>query len=184
MMQKHIQNILEEMQRVLSSIREEEVERLASAICEARVVVVAGAGRVGMAGRGFAMRLAHLGLAAHMLGDATVPSIGESDLFLVASGSGETQTIYELVVIAKKNKARVALITGNPDSRMGKLADMVVTLPAPSKTNPRSGVVSVQPMTTLNEQCLAILFDAIVLHLMTQMNETHETMWGRHSNLE
>jgi len=44
--------------------------------------------------------------------------------------------------------------------------------------------VSVQPMTTLNEQCLGIFFDAVVLQMMRQMDETHDTMWARHSNLE
>jgi D-arabinose 5-phosphate isomerase GutQ len=39
-------------------------------------------------------------------------------------------------------------------------------------------------MTTLNEQCLGIFFDAVVLLLMEKMNETHDTMWARHSNLE
>ena len=41
-----------------------------------------------------------------------------------------------------------------------------------------------QPMTTLNEQSLSLFFDALVLKLMDKMNETHDTMWARHSNLE
>jgi D-arabinose 5-phosphate isomerase GutQ len=39
-------------------------------------------------------------------------------------------------------------------------------------------------MTTLNEQSIGIFFDAVVLRLMEELNETHETMWERHSNLE
>jgi len=39
-------------------------------------------------------------------------------------------------------------------------------------------------MTTLNEQSLGIFFDSIVLKLMEKMGESHDTMWGRHSNLE
>jgi 6-phospho-3-hexuloisomerase len=130
------------------------------------------------------MRLGHLGLRAYTVGDSTVPSIGTGDLFLVASGSGETQTIYDLVVRAKENGAAIALVTGNPGSRMGKLADVIVVLKAPSKTKPIDGFQSVQPMTTLNEQCLGIFFDALVLCLMEVMGETHDTMWKRHSNLE
>ena len=67
---------------------------------------------------------------------------------------------------------------------MGEMADVIVKLSAPSKTKSVQGFTSLQPMTTLNEQCLAILLDAIVLTLMEQMNETHDTMWARHSNLE
>lgn len=184
MIQKNVKKILAEIDQALSSVEETQVENLSEEIRKANKIIVCGAGRVGMAIRGFGMRLAHLGLRVFTLGDSTVPSIGKGDLFIVASGSGETQTIYDLVAIAKKNGARVALISGNPDSRMGKLADSLVLIKAPSKTKAIEGFVSIQPMTTLNEQCLAIFFDALVLDLMDKMDETHDTMWARHSNLE
>jgi 6-phospho-3-hexuloisomerase len=79
---------------------------------------------------------------------------------------------------------RSAVITGNPDSRIGKYAHKVLKLSAPSKTKAVENFKSIQPMTTLNEQCLALLFDSISLLLMEKMGETHETMWARHSNLE
>ncbi|HLC49528.1 MAG TPA: 6-phospho-3-hexuloisomerase [Candidatus Andersenbacteria bacterium] len=184
----HIQTasfqILAEISWVLGKVSQSEVEDFLREIAHADVIVACGAGRVGMAVRGFAMRLGHLGKNAHMLGDATVPSIGKGDLLIVASGSGETQTIFDIVAIAHKNGARVALVTGNIESKMGKLAHAVVHLPAPSKTKQVEGFTSSQPMTTLNEQCLGILFDAMVLMLMGQMKETHDTMWARHSNLE
>lgn len=137
-----------------------------------------------MAVRGFAMRLAHLGFKAHFLGDATVPAIGAGDVLLVASGSGETQTIFDIVALAKKNGAHVALLTGNPASRMGNLAETIVQINAPSKTKPIEDFISVQPMTTLNEQCLGIFFDTLVLLLMARTKQTHDDMWARHSNLE
>jgi 6-phospho-3-hexuloisomerase len=67
---------------------------------------------------------------------------------------------------------------------MGQIADIVVTMKAPSKVSSIDGLKSIQPMTTLNEQCLQLLFDAIVLVLMNKMNQTHDDMWARHSNLE
>lgn len=179
-----IQTILKEISTVLEKVDEASIQLFISEILQAKKIVSIGAGRVGMAVRGFTMRLGHLGLAAHMVGDSTVPAVGNGDLFLVASGSGETQTIFDLVTIAKKNGCRIALITGNPTSRMGQIADVIVQLSAPSKTKSIEGFNSVQPMTTLNEQCLAVLFDAIVLALMQKMNETHDSMWARHSNLE
>ena len=176
--------VLAEISWVLGKVNQQEVDEFLREIQYANTIVACGAGRVGMAVRGFAMRLAHLGKRVHMLGDATVPALGKGDLLIVASGSGETQTIYDLVEIAHKNGARIALVTGNPDSRMGKLADAIILLPAPSKTKQVEGFTSIQPMTTLNEQCLGILFDCLVLMLMEQMHETHDTMWARHSNLE
>ncbi len=182
--QDHITEITKEISFVLSDIAQSEVDALIGEIERAKKIVVCGAGRVGMATRGFGMRLGHLGLHAYTVGDSTVPSIGQGDLFIVSSGSGETQTIYDLVQRARQNGATVALVTGNPESRIGKSADVIVHLKAPSKAMPVGNVKSVQPMTTLNEQCLGIFFDAVVLQLMEIMGETHETMWARHSNLE
>lgn len=184
MIKENIKLILNEISTVLSKIDEQQVDDMISSIISANKIVAIGAGRVGLATRGFAMRLGHFGLNAYMIGDATIPSIGEGDVLLVSSGSGETQTIYDIVEIAKKNKAKIALVTGNCDSRMGKLADVVVKITAPSKTKAIDGFASAQPMTTLNEQCLVIFFDAVVLRLMEKLNETHDTMWARHSNLE
>ncbi len=183
-MKKNIETILKEINSVLINVDEAQVDELVSDIIKANKIIVCGAGRVGMAIRGFGMRLSHLGLNAGTLGDSNVPSIGVGDLLIIASGSGETQTIYDLALIAKKNKSRIQLITGNLESRIGKVADACVLIKAPSKTKPVENFISIQPMTTLNEQCLGIFFDAVVLELMNKLNETHETMWKRHSNLE
>ena len=116
------------------------------------------------------------------MGDSTVPCIGKNDLLIVASGSGETQTIYDIVKRANENGCRICLLTCNPDSRIGKLADHVVVMGASSKHDVNRK--SVQPMTTLNEQSLMVLYDSIVLLMMDHMGESHESMWERHSNLE
>lgn len=183
-MKKKIDIIIDEIKSVLLKVNENEVDAFITEILKSNKIVVCGAGRVGMAIRGFGMRLGHLGFTAFTLGDSTVPSIAETDLLVVASGSGETQTIFDLVSVAKKNNARIVAVTGNPDSRIGKLANVIVKLDAPSKTKKVDGFISMQPMTTLNEQCLGIFFDAVVLKMMEIMGETHDTMWKRHSNLE
>jgi 6-phospho-3-hexuloisomerase len=183
-MKQKINLILHEISMVLSHVNEIDSNELINKILESNKIVVCGAGRVGMAIRGFGMRLGHFGLNAFTIGDSTVPSIGKGDLLIVASGSGETQTIYDLVSIASNNKATIAAITGNPNSRIAKLSNIKVIINAPSKTKSVEGIASMQPMTTLNEQSLGIFFDALVLKMMDRMNETHETMWARHSNLE
>lgn len=177
-------SIINEIWLVLGKVDDRQVEELVSQILKAKKIVAAGAGRVGMAIRGFGMRLGHFGFNSWTLGDSTVPGIAKGDLLIVASGSGETQTIYDIAKIAKDNGAGLALITGNPESRMGKLADVIVQIKAPSKTKPIEGFKSIQPMTTLNEQCLGLFFDGVVLKIMQKTGQTHETMWGRHSNLE
>lgn len=184
MIQESLKNIFNEIDFVLSKVSQDESNELINKILKAKRIVWIGAWKVGMTLRAFMMRLWHFWLQARFLWDSTVPGIGEWDLLLVASWSWETQTIYDLVEIGKKNWCSVALITGNPDSRMGKLADSIVKITAPSKTKAVDGFQSIQPMTTLNEQCLRLFFDALVLEIMAKTWETHDTMRSRHSNLE
>ena len=176
--------ILKEIDTVLAKVDDAQVQQLITSLREAKKIVCVGAGRMGYATRGFAMRLGHFGYDAYMLGDTTVPNIGVGDVLLVCSGSGETQTIYDILLIAKRNKAKVVLITGNAKSRMGEWADVIVDLKAPSKTKAVEGFTSMQPMSTLGEQCLGLLLDGVVLEMMEYLNETTESMWARHSNLE
>lgn len=183
MYNQRTQQILREINSVLSTVDPAAVDDLISAILQARVVVVAGAGRVGLAAAGFAMRLGHLGLRAYTLGDSTVPGVGPGDLLLVASGSGETQTVYDVARAGKNAGARIALVTGRVDSRLACMADLVVLMQAPTKLS-SGDIESIQPLTTLNEQSLQLLFDTTVLLLMDRTRETNDSMWSRHSSLE
>ena len=183
-MKNYTEEILGEISSVLKKINQDEIKDLIGLISNSKTIVTCGAGKVGMAIKGFSMRLGHFGYKSFHIGDTTLPSIGEGDLFIIASGSGETQTIYDLTKIAKSNNAIVFAITSNLQSRIGLLSDALILLDAPSKTKKVDGFTSIQPMTTLNEQCLTILFDSIVLNIMDATGETHDTMWNRHSNLE
>jgi len=174
--------IISEVAHALKNVSHDEPGKFIENILDAKKIVVCGAGRVGLASKAFAMRLGHLGLNAWFLGDSTVPHIGNDDLLVVASGSGETQTIYDVVERAKGNGCCICLITSNPDSRIGKMADCIIKLDAGSKNE--TSRKSVQPMTTLNEQSLVILYDSIILLMMDHMGESHTSMWKRHSNLE
>jgi 6-phospho-3-hexuloisomerase len=184
MYKNSIITILSEVKAVLEKVSDEQIASFVKEIVTANTIVVCGAGRVGYATRGLGMRLGHLGFKAYTLGDSTVPSIGDGDLLIVASGSGETQTIYDVADTGKRNGARIAVITGMPESRIGRIADCLILMKAPSKVNEVQGIKSIQPMSTLNEQCLQLLFDAIVLELMEITGQTHHDMWKRHSNLE
>lgn len=184
MIKNNIRQILKEIDLVLSTIEEKEVEKVVDEIIKAQKIITIGAGRVGLTARGFAMRLGHLGLLSFTTADTTIPAIGEKDLLIVCSGSGETQAVYDLALIGRNHKVKICAITANPKSRIGKLADLIVQIKAPTKLKSLAGFKSIQPMTTLNEQALMIFFDALVLKLMRKLGETEETMWQRHSNLE
>jgi 6-phospho-3-hexuloisomerase len=176
--------ITTEINGAFNRVSEETVTELAQSILHTRRIVTCGAGRVGLACKGFAMRLGHLGFTAFSSEDATLPPVGKEDLLIVGSSSGETQTVYDVVCLAKKNGARVVLITADEDSRMAKAANLVIVLNAPTKYSPRNRNASIQPMATLFEQSLQVFFDIVVLLLMKETQQSHDDLWARHSNLD
>jgi 6-phospho-3-hexuloisomerase len=130
------------------------------------------------------MRLGHLGKKAFTVSDSTVPPLGKNDLLILASSSGETQTVYDVGVLAKTHGARVAVITGDAESRIAGISDAPLILRAQTKFGAKKGVRSIQPMATQFEQCLHILFDVLILLLMRSTNQTESDLWARHSNLD
>ena len=182
--QSLVEPVLAEIRTMLGSIADHEVQALLEAILQADKIVLYGAGRMGIMSSALAMRLAHLGLRSHLLGDATTPGVGRGDLLILSSSSGETQTVYDVARLGKAHSARLALITARADSRIGRLADLLVQYRAPTKLGTPGGVHSIQPMTTVAEQGLLIFFDIVVLLLMTATNQSAEDLWRRHRNLE
>lgn len=176
--------VFKEINSVLSKVKDDDIVLLIENILKSEKVVVVGAGRVGMAAKAFAMRLMHLGINAYTLGDSNLPSIGKEDLLVVCSGSGETQTIYDLTFIAKNSGVKIVAITANVNSRIAKLADHIVEIKAPTKLKKINVIESVQPMTTLMEQSLFLFFDALVLDLMEKLNISSDQMKENHSVLE
>jgi 6-phospho-3-hexuloisomerase len=177
--------ILGELQRVVSESSEENFSDFLSLIQkDGTSVVCIGAGRVGLAMRGFTMRLNHLGVKAYFLGETVVPHTGPGDVLIVGSGSGSTSSILNVVRIAKEKGLKVALITATESSPMSIVADVKVVLATPNKLNGNDVTASVQPMTTLFEQSLGVFLDATVLNLMKEFNESSEDMWKRHNVIE
>ena len=176
--------VLSEIRSVLGTINEDSVRRFVDAILEANRIVVYGAGRMGMMSAAFGMRLAHLGFQSHVLREPTTPAIGKGDILILSSGSGETQSVYDVAVLGKKAGVRLALITARPDSRIARLADLIVQFSAPTKLETAVEQSSIQPMATLAEQSLLIFLDIVVLMLMRATHQTSEDLWKRHCNLE
>lgn len=97
----YVKAILNELSEHSPAIQDEQAERLVSSLLAVRKVFVAGAGRSGLMGKSFAMRLSHIGVKAYVVGETNTPSFTEEDLLIVGSGSGRTET---LLVLAKRRK--------------------------------------------------------------------------------
>ncbi len=183
--QAHISEILDELAETVGHVCNDSAEELADAILAAQTVFAAGAGRSGLAMKNFAMRLMHMGFDTYVVGEVVTPSITDKDVLLIGSGSGSTSSLVVNANKADAIGATICLITIDENSPIAKMAEVVLTIPAPSpKVNRDLGFRSVQPMGSLFEQSLLLTLDATVLLLMEKTGKTPESMFTRHANLE
>lgn len=185
-MKEVLTEIVREIGECLGKVRQESIEQALLTTTSARRVFLAGSGRSALGIRGFAMRLMHLGIDAHLVGETTTPPICAGDCLIIGSGSGTTASLLAVAEKAKETGAKILLFTIDPNSPISQLANSVVVIPASS---PKARISipdgqSIQPMGSLFEQCLFLLLDALVLVLMQHYNVTAAEMFTRHANLE
>ncbi len=104
------------------------VEMLAA--CHGRVIV-SGVGKSGLVGRKIAATMSSTGTAAAFLhpvegAHGDLGMIRPGDVVLALSNSGETDELNAIVPSFKAMGAQIVAITGNRDSTLGRLADVVV----------------------------------------------------------
>jgi len=179
-MDEKIELVLGEISEVLRGVSPDAVDVLAEAVMGAPRVFLAGLGRSGLMAGAFAMRLMHLGLLSHVMGEVTAPAIGQDDLLVACSGSGATETVVMASRTAHAAGAKVLAVTGAADSPLASAADAVVVLPFDPSRRPAGG----QFGGCAFEQSLLIFFDAVVLSLMQRLGQTHSAMHARHANLD
>ena len=182
----NVANILAELTDNLKVLNEEQLEELVRAILQADHIFTAGMGRSGVSIRAFTNRLMHLGFAVSSIGEITAPHSHPGDLVIIASGSGETDSLAALAQKAKNSGVSLALITMDAESTIAKLADVVVVLPgvSPKLKNKGLDITSIQPMGSAFEQMVYLTCDGIVLELMERTGQTSEEMFERHADFE
>ena len=178
-MDEKIEHVLCEISEVLRGVSPDAVDVLAEAVIGAPRVFLAGLGRSGLMARAFAMRLMHLGLVSHVMGEVTAPAIGQDDLLVACSGSGATATVVMAAGTAHAAGAKVLAVTGAADTPLASAVDAVVVLPFDPSRRPADG----QFGGCAFEQSLLIFFDAVVLRLTQRLGRTHSAMHARHANL-
>lgn len=177
--------VLSEHAKVFEKQDLSEVRYLMDAINAANRIFTLGAGREGIATRAFSMRLSHLGKDVHWVWDDTTPGMQKGDLFIVVSGSGKIGHIHYVAQQAQMTGAKLVVVTGTPCEITPAMADAVLFVPACVFNGTDKRVVpSIQPMGSLFEQHLFLLYDVIILLLEQDMNLCHEAMEARHRNVE
>lgn len=179
-----IEEITSEISATLNKVNGDDVKRLLSEIQRAEKVFFVGVGRVLLSLKSIAKRLAHLGIKTYIVGQITEPPITEKDLLIVGSASGESAIPLIIAKKAKEFNATVAHIGANPESSMKAYSDLFIRIPANTKLKLPDETPSVQPMTSLFEQCLLLLGDALALMMIREQNLDASDLWRYHANLE
>jgi 6-phospho 3-hexuloisomerase len=176
----HQKTIIEKISGVLEATDPTYDDKLTRMLDEASRVFVAGAGRSGLVARFFAMRLMHGGYDAYVVGEIVTPSIRKGDLFIVISGSGETETMIAFTKRAKEQGAKVVLLSTKSSSTIGDMADFVCQI----GTAEQYGKVIGMPMGTTFELSTLIFLEATIAHIIHEKGIPEEEMRTRHANLE
>ena len=186
--------LLKTLSSPLEHISEESVADFTGQLLRAGAIFVMGAGRSGLTGKFFAMRLMHLGKRAHVVGDTTTPAISRADLLVCISGSGNTVSVVHAATIAKQKGASVAAITSDPASRLAGLSDCVVRIDSAllpgtcaelfGGNNGGAEGLNVIPMGTLFELCALLVLESIIAGLILECVIPESEMKQRHANME
>lgn len=181
-----LKNVTTELFECFENLQEEQIQDLESRIKSANKIFVAGAGRSLMMIRGLAMRLMHMGFTSYVVGETITPAIEPGDLLIIASGSGQTGSLCVMAEKCKKIGADLALITTNPKSTIGKLADCIVHVQAVSTKLGKSDRKSIQPGANTFEQSVLLIGDAIIIDIIAgeSLDEKNVELLKKHANLE
>lgn len=173
-----------ELGQVVAELDPAAAAAFVTALAEAKRIALHGVGREGLMMKALAMRLFHLGLDAHVVGDMTTPPLGAGDLLVVSAGPGYFATVDGLRRTAQAAGARVACVTAQPAAEVPAACDLVLTIPAQTMADDRARKTSVLPMGSLFEGAQYLVFELLVLALRERLGESAEAMRARHTNLE
>lgn len=168
----------DEVRRILLGVDALEVEGMLELMHAAGRIFFAGAGRSRQMMSCTAMRFMHLGAQVALVGEPTAPAIGEGDLLLISSGSGETATMRVIADKARAAGAKLGVITRSPDSSLAKAADGCIVLHAPQQSS--------QIGASSYEQACLILGDVLTRMYAQRLglSDPDAVMRTRHANLE
>lgn len=183
------------IETIAHSISEEQIHAFVYAILNANRIFVMGAGRSGLVAKSFAMRLMHTGFYTFVVGETITPAIAEGDLIIAFSGSGNTKTIADIAETAKKFGVKVALISSDENSRIGKIADYMIKIETQRDPTTKEShefeirqmlgeYRSFAPLGTIFETTSLVFSDSIISTIMSMREIDESELKKRHTNIE
>ncbi len=176
---------IDEIQVVFQNLAPQTAEQLCTELLKAKRIALYGCGREGLMLKALGMRLMHLGLDAHIVGDMSTPPVAAGDLLMVSAGPGAVATVLTLLEVASQAGARTIVITAQPQGQAARQADVTLLLPAQTMANDTNEAASsILPMGSLFEIAQLIFFDLVVLKLLELTGQSIAQLRARHTNLE
>ncbi len=174
-----------------------EVEQLVHLLLKSKdkKIFTVGMGRSGFVARAFALRLMNLGFNVYFLGETITPAAEKGDLLIAISGTGSTKMVLTASTAAQEIGAKAIAITSFPQSPLGKLADLVVTIKGRTKAGlpkeedylARQIIGEREPLTPLGsifENNCMVFLDSLIVELMHRLGSTEADMKKRHATIE
>jgi 6-phospho-3-hexuloisomerase len=197
MLKAAAEEIIEGIKRCIEELNMKEVEKLIELLIGAKEkkIFIVGIGRSGFVARAFALRLMNLGFNVYFLGETITPAAEKGDLLIAISGTGATKMVLTASTAAKEIGATVIAITSFPESPLGQMADLVVTVKGRTKMGwPREDdylarqiMGEREPLTPLGsvfENNCMVFLDSLIVELMHRMGRTEEDLKRRHATIE
>jgi 6-phospho-3-hexuloisomerase len=197
LLKKTTAEILTSASRALQKVNPTQIDELVDLLLDTkknnRQVLIIGAGRSGLVGRAFAMRLMHLNFDVHVIGETTTPAVDEEDILFAISGSGSTSIIITACKIAKKVGAKITALTSQRSSPLGRYCDHMVVIRGRTKDTGQRDYFSRQilgvheplaPLGTIFETAVSVFLDGLIAELMSRLGKTEDEMRKRHATIE
>ncbi|MCK5113469.1 MAG: SIS domain-containing protein [Phycisphaerae bacterium] len=168
--------LIRHVQKVMQNVNWLDLLELTDMLPEASRIFVTGAGRSGLVGRMFGMRLMHAGLTAFVTGETITPAATGGDLLVAISCTGTTGYTAYLVERAKQLGAKVVAITAEADSPLATTADKTVIIPM--------DIDDIVLKAAVFEHATGLCLDAVFNVISERLKVDAAAFQSRHANLE
>jgi 6-phospho-3-hexuloisomerase len=105
-------------------------------------------------------------------------------MLVAVSGSGKTKSVLWTAVKAKELGCFVLAVTADSEGPLAETASISLHVPAATKYRKEGEQPTVQPLGSLFDQCVHLLFDAICLKYAELRKVSNEQAFLKHSNVE
>jgi len=153
------------------------VHRAVDVLSRAPQIFVYGAGRSGIIGRAFAMRLVQTGLTAYVIGESVTPIVKRGDAVVILSSQGESYSSIQVANIVRREGAELVVLTAKGASKLAHTATVLLAIDLPEDPDrPRYA-----PLGTIFEAASLLLTDGLIAEILVARREDEASMRRRHA---